>query len=76
MIRVLKENESMTAVLMTKLGSDALHARELVYRLYHMREQKNCSGGAILQRASSELIEELKTVKGIYIEANIGDESI
>ena len=41
MIRVLKESESMAADLMTKLGSDVLHARELAYRLYHICEQKN-----------------------------------
>lgn len=41
MIRVLEEGEPAAAGLMARLGSDAVNARELAYRLYHMCEQKN-----------------------------------
>ncbi len=41
MMHSLEKSESMTADLMTKLGSDAVNAREPAYRLCHMCEQKN-----------------------------------
>lgn len=41
MIRALEEGESTAAGLMARLGADAVNARELAYRLYHMCEQKN-----------------------------------